>query len=179
MATQYTLTKTLCVIGLSRRLERLLSIRHTRIPKLIYLGSCFRSNGRNHCLTVLTCWYRGASRSVVQKEGSGGGTFSIPSQSGYTVSRAIWATDDVPGLNISGNTSRTCLRISRSLFSSGVSRARTPYSVTRRWLTIAGVELCNGIHRRNSRCRDPFSYNPLINNRTSVDANFFFLRTSE
>jgi hypothetical protein len=47
----------------------------------------------------------------------------------------------------------------------GVSRARTPYKVTRRWLTIAGVELCSGIHRRNSRCRDPFPYNPAINNR--------------
>ena len=29
MATQYTLTKTLCVIGLSSKLERLLSIHHT------------------------------------------------------------------------------------------------------------------------------------------------------
>jgi hypothetical protein len=82
-------------------------------------------------------------------------------------------TSDVPGLNISGNTSRTCLRISRSLFSSGVSRARTPYNVTRRWLTIAGVELCNGIHRRNSRCWDPFSYNPSINSCASIDPESF------
>ena len=64
---------------------------------------------------------------------------------------------NIPELNTSGNTSRTSLRISRSLLSSGVLRARTPYNVTRRWLTIASVELCNGIQRKKSRCRDPFS----------------------
>jgi hypothetical protein len=50
----------------------------------------------------------------------------------YTVSRKGRCIGNVPELNTSGNTSRTSLRISRSLLSSGVLRARTPYNVTRR-----------------------------------------------
>jgi hypothetical protein len=83
---------------------------------------------------VLTCWYRGAPNNVVQLDGSGGGPPSVPGRPVYYVSIKfmVWNAGDVPGLNISGNTRRTSLRISRSLLSSGVLRARTPYSVTRR-----------------------------------------------
>ena len=53
-----------------------------------HLVSCFNSNGKNHCLTVLTCWYRGAPNNVVQVDGSGGSPFSIPYYPTY-----IWSED--------------------------------------------------------------------------------------
>ena len=140
--------------------ETMLLVKLQRIMKDAHLIICFLNTGNSHCRKVLTRSKRVAETRVLHCASNvvvdGSVHCGVPW--GLVKFDSKEDREQIKPSMRSGSTIRISLRISRSVMSSGVSRALAPYRVTFRWFVRERVELANGIQLRKRRWREPTSW---------------------